>query len=102
MVPKLLKRLAGRSASSGGSEDVDGRNPSLEPRGRAGRKPSALRVGEDARVEERRRDVRPVRRPRGSVVRLRRLRVGGGRQHGAEHPANVQTVQPRPRRDEAG
>ena len=36
MVPKLLKRLAGRSASSGGSEDVDGRNPSLEPRGRSG------------------------------------------------------------------
>ncbi len=36
MVPRLLKPLAGRSASSGGKEPVDGRNPELEQRNRSG------------------------------------------------------------------
>ena len=36
MVPKLLKRLAGRSASSTDDDPLDGRNPGLEPRDRTG------------------------------------------------------------------
>ena len=36
MVPKLLKRLAGRSASSDDEETLDGRNPGLEHRKRGG------------------------------------------------------------------
>jgi hypothetical protein len=36
MVPKLLKRLVGRSASSEDDDTLDGRNPGLEHRDRGG------------------------------------------------------------------
>jgi hypothetical protein len=50
-------------------------------------------LGEAVRVEARPRNVRPVRRPRGCVVRLHRPFVGGRRYYRPEPPAHVPRLQ---------
>jgi hypothetical protein len=116
MARKGLRALSGSVHGSRGGSDgpeaveasrrpFDGRERGRGP-GRAtaglrvsgpvgpGREPAALRMGKDARVEARPRKVRPVRGPGGGLVRLRRPPVGGRRQQGAEHPADVPTLRP--------